>query len=163
MSKQVKISNLSAESTEDSLRDFFSFCGDIQLIQLYPGSHDNNTLSHAIIVFETDSGASTAVLLDNAVVDGTRIRVEAIKEGGDGAAGATASAAGANISNANGSVHFNNALIPLFTLKQNTNTSRSSTRSSQRQSILQTRLEGVPRNWTNNTKLLTRLMRLQHR
>jgi hypothetical protein len=75
---RVRVHSIAPESSEESLRDFFSFCGDIRLIQLYPGG--DGTPGEAIILFETESGASTAVLLDNAVVDGARIRVEAFPE-----------------------------------------------------------------------------------
>lgn len=83
--RRVKVHSLAAESTEDSLRDFFSFCGDIRLIQVYSDQRE------AVILFETESGASTAVLLDNAVVDGGRIRVEPFPETPSGAASPTGS------------------------------------------------------------------------
>lgn len=82
--RRVKVHSLAAESSEDSLRDFFSFCGDIRLIQVYGDQRE------AVILFETESGASTAVLLDNAVVDGARIRVEPFPEA-DGATSPTGS------------------------------------------------------------------------
>lgn len=77
--RRVKVLGIASESTEDSLRDFFSFCGDIRLLQIYPAS-DVGATGEAVILFETESGASTAVLLDNAVVDGARIRVEGFPE-----------------------------------------------------------------------------------
>lgn len=84
--RRVKVTSIAVDSTEDSLRDFFSFCGDIKLIHLYPGLGGEG--QEAVILFESESGASTAVLLDNAVVDGARIRVEPFPEniGGSGRA-----------------------------------------------------------------------------
>lgn len=77
--RRVQVTNLSKQSTEESLREFFSFCGDIQIVQLEQDKMGEEK-QVAIIVFETESGASTAVLLDNAVVDGMRIRVEGVAD-----------------------------------------------------------------------------------
>ena len=79
--RRIKVSNIAATTTEDSLRDFFSFCGDIKLVHLYPSAAaDSGKQQEAVVLFEAEAGASTAVLLDNAVVDGARIKVEAFPE-----------------------------------------------------------------------------------
>lgn len=78
-SSRVKVSGLSGGSTEASVREFFSFCGDIRLLHLYASAATPEE-QEAVILFESDAGASTAVLLDNAVVDGSRIRVELFPE-----------------------------------------------------------------------------------
>jgi RNA recognition motif-containing protein len=78
-SNRVKVTGLSSSSTETSVREFFSFCGDIKLLHLYPSS-SNPEEQEAVILFESDAGSSTAILLDNAVVDGNRIRVEIFPE-----------------------------------------------------------------------------------
>ena len=78
-SNRVKVTGLSSSSTETSVREFFSFCGDIKLLHLYP-SVNNADEQEAVILFESDAGSSTAILLDNAVVDGNRIRVEMFPE-----------------------------------------------------------------------------------
>lgn len=84
-SNRVKVTGLSASSTETSVREFFSFCGDIKLLHLYPSS-GNSEEQEAVILFESDAGSSTAILLDNAVVDGSRIRVEMFPESPKGSA-----------------------------------------------------------------------------
>ena len=78
-SSRIKVTGLSANSTEASVREFFSFCGDIRLLHLYASAATPEE-QEAVILFESDAGASTAVLLDNAVVDGSRIRVELFPE-----------------------------------------------------------------------------------
>jgi len=64
-SRAVFVSNISPNATEKTVSDFFSFCGRITRLSLKSvdgGSHE------AVVVFETDSAAKTALLLTNALI-----------------------------------------------------------------------------------------------
>jgi hypothetical protein len=62
---QVFVSNISPSSNEQTLASFFSFCGTITNLKLT--SHDNGT-KEAIVSFENEAAAKTALLLTNAVI-----------------------------------------------------------------------------------------------
>lgn len=85
---RVKVSGLASSTTEPSIREFFSFCGDVKVLHLYPSSL-NPDEQEAAILFESEAGASTAILLDNAVVDGNRIRVEMFPQTSQSPTGST--------------------------------------------------------------------------
>ncbi|KAG2189281.1 hypothetical protein INT44_004423 [Umbelopsis vinacea] len=70
----VHVKNLSLTTSEKTARDFFEFCGKIKSFELQPsvdGKHQE-----ALIVFERESAAKTAVLLSNALIDESHITVE---------------------------------------------------------------------------------------
>jgi len=65
--RAVFVANISPNATEKTVSDFFSFCGRITNLNLRKeasgdGSHE------AIVIFETDSAAKTALLLTNALI-----------------------------------------------------------------------------------------------
>lgn len=53
----VIVSNISPQTTEDTIRDFFSFCGIIQGFEMKADEHK------ALVYFEQESAAKTAILL----------------------------------------------------------------------------------------------------
>jgi len=59
--------------THKVLTDFFSFCGNIAALSINPV--DDTTVS-AIVTFETEGAAKTAVLLNNALINDRAISVE---------------------------------------------------------------------------------------
>jgi len=65
-------------STHKVLTDFFSFCGTIAALSINPV--DDNTVS-AIVTFETEGAAKTAVLLNNALINDRAITVEIAPSG----------------------------------------------------------------------------------
>ncbi|KAG2221779.1 hypothetical protein INT45_003419 [Circinella minor] len=65
----VIVRNVAPDTTESMLTDFFSFCGKIEDFSL-----NNDTT--AFILFERPSAAKTAILLNNATVNGREIVVE---------------------------------------------------------------------------------------
>ncbi|KAG5007809.1 hypothetical protein AAZX31_09G189200 [Glycine max] len=63
--KTVKVSNVSLGATEQDIKEFFSFSGDIEYVELQ--SHDERS-QIAFITFKDSQGAETAVLLSGATI-----------------------------------------------------------------------------------------------
>ncbi|KAF1799077.1 hypothetical protein FB192DRAFT_1287226 [Mucor lusitanicus] len=74
-SQLVLVKNISLETQEATIKDFFSFCGIITAFEM---KRDTQGEKHqiALIMFEKDSAAKTATLLSQAVVDDSPIQVE---------------------------------------------------------------------------------------
>ncbi len=67
--RTVIVTNLSSAVGDQNLREFFSFCGDIQLIMNgLPDPSDPERKSFAAIKFKLQSSANTALLLSNALI-----------------------------------------------------------------------------------------------
>jgi len=66
--KAVFVSNISPSATEKTVSDFFSFCGRITHLTLRKTAIDPSGVQEAVVVFETDSAAKTALLLTNALI-----------------------------------------------------------------------------------------------
>jgi len=65
LTTSVYITNISASASEKTVSDFFSFCGKID--KLFLKKEENGT-SSAVVQFETESAAKTALLLTNALI-----------------------------------------------------------------------------------------------
>jgi len=65
-SRSVFVTNISPAATEKTVSDFFSFCGKI--VQLFLKKEEQKDTHSAIIQFETESAAKTALLLSNALI-----------------------------------------------------------------------------------------------
>eukprot|EP00026_Physarum_polycephalum_P011944 Phypoly_transcript_12195.p1 GENE.Phypoly_transcript_12195~~Phypoly_transcript_12195.p1 ORF type:complete len:307 (-),score=67.13 Phypoly_transcript_12195:19-939(-) len=65
--KAVFVSNISPNATEKTVSDFFSFCGRITKLTLRKDT-SNDGAQEAVVIFETDSAAKTALLLTNALI-----------------------------------------------------------------------------------------------
>ncbi|KAK7407141.1 hypothetical protein VNO78_08808 [Psophocarpus tetragonolobus] len=63
--KTVKVSNVSLGATEQDIKEFFSFSGDIQYVELQSNDERSQT---AYITFKNSQGAETAVLLSGATI-----------------------------------------------------------------------------------------------
>lgn len=70
----VHVKNLSLNTSEKTARDFFEFCGKIKTFELQPSADGKH--QEALILFERESAAKTAVLLSNALIDESHITVE---------------------------------------------------------------------------------------
>lgn len=68
----INVSGISPESTQTKLDQFFSFCGRISSITLTPGADGTQ---NATIVFEKESAAKTALLLNEGTLDGAHLHV----------------------------------------------------------------------------------------
>jgi len=73
--RSVLVTNISPSANEKTVSDFFSFCGKIS--KLYLKKEDAQDTSSAIIQFETESAAKTALLLTNALIVDRPITVNA--------------------------------------------------------------------------------------
>ncbi|KAB1216095.1 hypothetical protein CJ030_MR4G027169 [Morella rubra] len=60
MIKSVKVSNVSLGASDRDLREFFSFSGDIEYVEM---RSDNERSQIAYVTFKDSQGAETAVLL----------------------------------------------------------------------------------------------------
>ncbi|CAO0802512.1 unnamed protein product [Mucor circinelloides] len=74
-SQLVLVKNISLETPEATIKDFFSFCGIITAFEMKKEISDEKH-QVALIMFEKDSAAKTATLLSQAVVDDSPIEVE---------------------------------------------------------------------------------------
>jgi len=64
--KSVVVTNISPSANEKTVSDFFSFCGKIG--KLYLKKEEGKETNAAVIQFETESAAKTALLLTNALI-----------------------------------------------------------------------------------------------
>jgi len=62
----VEVRNISPNANEKTVSDFFSFCGKIT--RLYLDKEEGKDTSRAVVEFETESAAKTALLLTNALI-----------------------------------------------------------------------------------------------
>ncbi|KAH8554863.1 hypothetical protein BGW37DRAFT_481421 [Umbelopsis sp. PMI_123] len=70
----VHVKNLSLTTSQKTAKDFFEFCGKIKSFELQPSADGKH--QEALILFERESAAKTAVLLSNALIDESHITVE---------------------------------------------------------------------------------------
>jgi len=63
--RAVFVTNISPNATEKTVSDFFSFCGRITRLSLRSAE---GSAQEAVVEFETDSAAKTALLLTNALI-----------------------------------------------------------------------------------------------
>jgi len=73
--RSVLVTNISPSANEKTVSDFFSFCGKIN--QLFLKKEEGKDTSSAVIQFETESAAKTALLLTNALIVDRPITVTA--------------------------------------------------------------------------------------
>jgi len=67
-SRAVFVANISPNATEKTVSDFFSFCGRITRLTLRRETNSVDGAQEAVVVFETDAAARTALLLTNALI-----------------------------------------------------------------------------------------------
>jgi len=70
----VQVTNISPNANEKTVSDFFSFCGKI--IKLYFDKEEGKDTNKAVVQFETESAAKTALLLTHAHIVDRPIAVE---------------------------------------------------------------------------------------
>ncbi|TKX20626.1 protein vip1 [Elsinoe australis] len=72
MSSTVHVKNISAQTGEKEVRDFFSFCGKISSLKLENASDSTQS---ATVTFEKETAAKTALLLDNTQLGPSQVQV----------------------------------------------------------------------------------------
>jgi len=75
MSTVVHVNNISAQTSEQQVRDFFSFCGKISNLSVKSTSNEADAPKAATVTFEKDSAAKTALLLDNTQLGPSQVTV----------------------------------------------------------------------------------------
>jgi len=75
MSTTVHVSNISSQTSEKEVRDFFSFCGKISSLSVTPTSDAPDAEKSATVTFEKETAAKTALLLDNTQLGPTHVKV----------------------------------------------------------------------------------------
>lgn len=81
MSNTVTVKNISAKTDDKEIRDFFAFCGKITDLQV---NTEGETKS-ATVIFEKETAAKTALLLNNTQLGPSHISVTSDSPVGDGA------------------------------------------------------------------------------
>ncbi|KAG0639856.1 hypothetical protein HOY80DRAFT_57218 [Tuber brumale] len=76
-STTVHVSNISHDTSQQQVRDFFSFCGKITNLVLTPSSSDPNATLSATVTYEREPAAKTALLLDGTKLSSNPVHVEA--------------------------------------------------------------------------------------
>lgn len=71
----VHVANISPETSEKEVRDFFSFCGKITSLSISPSSGESGAPQSATVTFEKETAAKTALLLDQTQLGPTSVKV----------------------------------------------------------------------------------------
>jgi RNA recognition motif-containing protein len=75
----VYVKNISKETSEKEVKDFFSFCGKITQLEVTSTGETQN----ATVTFEKETAAKTALLLDNTQLGKTQVSVSSATGGDD--------------------------------------------------------------------------------
>jgi len=75
MSATVHVEGISPKTTEQEVKDFFSFCGKVNSISVTPTSNAADAHKSATVTFEKDTAAKTALLLDGTALGGVTVHV----------------------------------------------------------------------------------------
>ncbi|MCJ1310775.1 hypothetical protein MMC25_004442 [Agyrium rufum] len=71
----VHVKNISHQTSEKEVRDFFSFCGKITSLSVTPASDAADSPKSATVTFEKETAAKTALLLDNTQLGPSQVQV----------------------------------------------------------------------------------------
>jgi RNA recognition motif-containing protein len=67
----VHVKNISSQTSEKDVKEFFSFCGKIATIEITPSGETQS----ATVTFEKETAAKTALLLDNTQLGASHVQV----------------------------------------------------------------------------------------
>jgi len=96
MSTVVHVSNISSQTSDKEVRDFFGFCGKITNISVTPSSDAAESPKSATVTFEKETAAKTALLLDNTQLGPSQVQVSSGANISELAASAGQGSTGAN-------------------------------------------------------------------
>jgi len=85
----VHVKNISHETSDKEVRDFFSFCGKISSLSVTPESDTADSPKSATVTFEKETAAKTALLLDSTQLGASQVSVSAASSIGDIAPGSS--------------------------------------------------------------------------
>lgn len=71
----VHVKNISHQTSDKEVRDFFSFCGKISSLSVTPTSDAADSPKSATVTFEKETAAKTALLLDNTQLGPAQVSV----------------------------------------------------------------------------------------
>ncbi|XP_004503329.1 binding partner of ACD11 1 isoform X2 [Cicer arietinum] len=74
--KTVKVSNVSVATTEKDIKEFFSFSGDIQFVEIQRETESTKT---AYVTFKSTQGADTAVLLTGSNIANSSVTITPVE------------------------------------------------------------------------------------
>ncbi|KAG1334848.1 binding partner of ACD11 1 [Cocos nucifera] len=75
--RTVKVSNISLAASERDIKEFFSFSGDIQYIEM---RRDSERSQLAYVTFKESQGADTAMLLSGATIADLSVRITPVED-----------------------------------------------------------------------------------
>jgi len=76
MSTTIHVEGIAASTTDQEVRDFFSFCGKIVNLSVTPTSNEKDSPKSASVTFEKETAAKTALLLDNTQLGPSQVHVK---------------------------------------------------------------------------------------
>lgn len=79
-STKVFVGSLAWATTDDSLADFFSQCGDVVEAKVITNRETGRSRGFGFVTFESEDGSKKAVNLDGEELDGRTIHVDFAKE-----------------------------------------------------------------------------------
>ncbi|KAI9754549.1 MAG: Ubiquitin-conjugating enzyme E2 6 [Chaenotheca gracillima] len=71
----IHVNNVSSQTSEKELREFFSFCGKISSLSVTPASDEAGSAQSATVTFEKEGAARTALLFDNTQLGPNNVKV----------------------------------------------------------------------------------------
>jgi len=75
MATTIHVKGISSQTTEQEVKDFFSFCGKISSLSVTPETSDAASSKSATVTFEKETAAKTALLLDNTQLGPSTVNV----------------------------------------------------------------------------------------
>jgi RNA recognition motif-containing protein len=84
---KIYVGNLSYNTTEDQLRDFFSQYGNIDELKLISDFQTGRSKGFGFITYASDDEGKNALEANGQELDGRKLRVNTAKEGGSGGGG----------------------------------------------------------------------------
>ncbi|QIW95393.1 hypothetical protein AMS68_000911 [Peltaster fructicola] len=81
MATTVHVKGISYQTTEKEVRDFFSFCGKISSLEVKSERDDSESPKEATVIFEKETAAKTALLLDNTMLGAAEVHVTTSNSG----------------------------------------------------------------------------------
>lgn len=78
--KKLYVGNLSYQTTEDDLRQFFNDCGPVETLKLIMDRETGRSKGFAFVTFETEDAAKAGIELSGTELDGRQLRISEARE-----------------------------------------------------------------------------------